>query len=115
MGIAGLTYALKVADFGTVAIITKADEDESNTKYARVELPRCLFLLIVSKNILLIHLLQVMVNVMKKLCIVVTEGSERVRELIEWGTDFDRKPDRHTEILRAKVDTANIVYFITKM
>jgi len=34
-GIAGLTYALKVAEHGTVAIITKAREDESNTKYAQ--------------------------------------------------------------------------------
>ena len=34
-GIAGLSYALKVADFGSVLIITKSDEDESNTKYAQ--------------------------------------------------------------------------------
>ena len=34
-GIAGLTYALKVAEFGKVCIITKSNEDESNTKYAQ--------------------------------------------------------------------------------
>ena len=34
-GIAGLTYALKVADHGSVLIITKANADESNTKYAQ--------------------------------------------------------------------------------
>jgi len=34
-GIAGLSYALKVAQHGKVLIITKADEDESNTKYAQ--------------------------------------------------------------------------------
>ena len=34
-GIAGLSYALKVADHGQVLIITKANEDESNTKYAQ--------------------------------------------------------------------------------
>lgn len=34
-GIAGLSYALKVAPYGKVCIITKASEDESNTKYAQ--------------------------------------------------------------------------------
>lgn len=34
-GIAGLTYALKVAEHGKVIIITKAREDDSNTKYAQ--------------------------------------------------------------------------------
>ena len=34
-GIAGLTFALKVADHGKVIIITKANAEESNTKYAQ--------------------------------------------------------------------------------
>ena len=34
-GIAGLSYALKVAQHGKVCMITKANEDESNTKYAQ--------------------------------------------------------------------------------
>ena len=34
-GIAGLSYALKVAEQGKVFIITKSNEDESNTKYAQ--------------------------------------------------------------------------------
>ena len=34
-GIAGLTYALKVADHGSVAIITKDLPQESNTAYAQ--------------------------------------------------------------------------------
>ena len=34
-GIAGLSYALKVAQFGTVSIITKKQDTESNTNYAQ--------------------------------------------------------------------------------
>ena len=34
-GIAGLSYALKVAPYGKVMMITKANADESNTKYAQ--------------------------------------------------------------------------------
>ena len=34
-GVAGLTFALKVADFGSVAIITKDELEESATKYAQ--------------------------------------------------------------------------------
>ncbi|MDP2960544.1 MAG: FAD-binding protein, partial [candidate division Zixibacteria bacterium] len=34
-GIAGLSYALKVSEFGSVAIITKKKDTESNTNYAQ--------------------------------------------------------------------------------
>ena len=34
-GIAGLSYALKVAESGTVAIVTKKERAESNTNYAQ--------------------------------------------------------------------------------
>jgi len=34
-GIAGLTYALKASEFGTVAVVTKKDSAESNTNYAQ--------------------------------------------------------------------------------
>ncbi|MGZ7238528.1 FAD-binding protein, partial [Streptococcus pyogenes] len=34
-GIAGLSYALKVAEFGKVCLLTKAQAEESSTKYAQ--------------------------------------------------------------------------------
>jgi len=34
-GIAGLSFALKAAERGKVLIVTKSNEDESNTKYAQ--------------------------------------------------------------------------------
>lgn len=100
-GIAGLTYALKVADHGTVAIITKADEDESNTKYAQGGIAAVL----VPSDSFEKHIADTLIAGdgecdEKIVRIVVTEGSERVRELIEWGTDFDRKPDGDYDLAR---------------
>ena len=34
-GIAGLSFALKAAEHGQVLIVTKTNEDETNTKYAQ--------------------------------------------------------------------------------
>ena len=34
-GIAGISYALKVAPYGKVLIVTKSNADETNTKYAQ--------------------------------------------------------------------------------
>ena len=34
-GVAGLSYALKVAEHGSVAIVTKKETAESNTNYAQ--------------------------------------------------------------------------------
>ena len=34
-GLAGLTYALKVAEYGKVAIVTKGSMNETNTSYAQ--------------------------------------------------------------------------------
>ena len=34
-GVAGLSYALHVAEHGTVAIVTKKERAESNTNYAQ--------------------------------------------------------------------------------
>ncbi|MDI6827128.1 MAG: FAD-binding protein, partial [Armatimonadota bacterium] len=34
-GIAGLTFALRVSEFGKVALVTKKSDTESNTNYAQ--------------------------------------------------------------------------------
>ena len=39
-GIAGLTFALKVAAHGRVAVVTKKHLAEANTQYAREALPQ---------------------------------------------------------------------------
>ena len=94
-GIAGLSYALKVAQHHPekkVLVITKTRADETNTKYAQggiagvTDLERDSF----DKHI------QDTLIAGDGLCnartveIVVTEGPERINEIIQWGTRFDK-------------------------
>jgi L-aspartate oxidase len=91
-GIAGLFFALKAAEFGNVLIITKASEDESNTKYAQGGIAAVTD----PADSIEKHVEDTLVAG-DGLCdervvrMVVTEGPSCVRELIEWGTDFDKK------------------------
>ncbi|HNQ60855.1 MAG TPA: L-aspartate oxidase [Bacteroidia bacterium] len=92
-GIAGLTFALKVADHGKVVVITKADEEESNTKYAQGGIAGVLS----GPDTFESHIHDT-IECGAGLCdesvvrMVVTEGAERIKEIIEWGTRFDKTP-----------------------
>ena len=91
-GIAGLSYALKVADQGKVLIITKAKADETATKYAQGGIAAVMY----TPDTYAKHILDTM-NAGDALCnpeivrIAITESTERVRELVEWGVEFDKK------------------------
>jgi L-aspartate oxidase len=94
-GIAGLTYALKVAKQcpdKKITILTKAAPEETNTKYAQGgiavvnDMENDSFdkhiedTLIAGDGLCNRHIVE----------IVVKEGPERVREIIEWGAQFDK-------------------------
>ena len=94
-GIAGLTYALKVAQHfpdKKVAIVTKAAADETNTKYAQGgvavvnDLERDSF----EKHIDDTLIAGDGLCDKKVVEIVVTEGPSRVQELIDLGASFDK-------------------------
>lgn len=91
-GIAGLTYALKAAEHGKVCIITKSNEDESNTKYAQGGVAAVADL---KKDSYRKHIRDTK-EAGDGLChddivkIVVTEGPQRVQEVIDWGARFDK-------------------------
>jgi L-aspartate oxidase len=91
-GIAGLTYALKAAEHGSVCIITKASEDESNTKYAQGGVAAVWDF---EEDSYRKHIADTL-DAGDGLCdkkiveIVVKEGPLRVKEVIDWGARFDR-------------------------
>jgi L-aspartate oxidase len=93
-GIAGLSYALKVAENNSVFIVTKSNEDESNTKYAQGGIAAVWH----DKDTIEKHIQDTLIAG-AGLCdeeavrVVVTEGTERVRELIELGANFDKNKE----------------------
>ncbi|MBX3254822.1 MAG: L-aspartate oxidase [Chitinophagaceae bacterium] len=97
-GIAGLTYALKVARHcpdKRVMVFTKTTSDETNTKYAQGGIAgvwdnendsfekHIEDTLIAGDGLCNEHTVE----------IVVKEGVDRIKELIEWGAMFDRDAD----------------------
>src|SRR3954469_3646213 len=94
-GIAGLTYALKVARHfpdKKVTVITKTKTDETNTKYAQGGIAGVTDF---ENDSFEKHIEDTLIAG-DGLCnekvveIVVKEGVDRIRELIEWGAQFDR-------------------------
>lgn len=90
-GIAGLTFALKLADHARVTLVTKKRRADSNTNYAQggiaaVMSPADSFALHIQDTLRagagLCH-----EDAVEEL---VREGPDRVRELIAWGADFTR-------------------------
>lgn len=90
-GIAGLSYALKAAQHGKVCMITKANEDESNTKYAQGGIAAVMY----SPDSYEKHIQDTLIAG-DGMCdeeivrMVITESTERVNELIAWGAKFDK-------------------------
>src|SRR5881394_3480324 len=91
-GIAGLTFALKVAPHGRVAIITKKNRAESNTNYAQGGIAA-----VTSKeDSFELHVrdtLQAGAGLCKEDVVrtIVQEGPERIQELIELGMKFSER------------------------
>lgn len=97
-GIAGLTYALKVASQfpeKKVRVITKATADETNTKYAQGGIA----VVNDSENDSFEKHIEDTLIAGDGLCnekvveIVVKEGPDRVQEIIDWGARFDKEAD----------------------
>ncbi len=89
-GIAGLMYALSVAEYGSVTVLCKSDVGEGSTRYAQGGIASVTSPL----DSFAAHIEDTM-SCGAGLCdedivkIVVTEGPDRIKQLIELGTKFD--------------------------
>lgn len=100
-GIAGLSYALKVADIGNVTIITKSDLTNTNTHYAQGGISSVTY----SPDTFEQHIEDTMVcgsnqNDRGVVEMIVHCAPDQIHQLIEWGVDFDRNSDGHYELAR---------------
>jgi L-aspartate oxidase len=91
-GIAGLTFALKAADKGSVAIVTKKSRADSNTAWAQGGIA-CVTS---SEDSIALHVRDTLIagdglcneEVVRS---IVSEGPERIAELIALGMNFDER------------------------
>lgn len=91
-GIAGLSFARKAAEHGSVAIVTKRAPSESNTAYAQGGVA-CVTSVEDSFDLHVKDTLTAGAGLCDERIVrtIVTEGPERVRELIELGVQFDER------------------------
>lgn len=97
-GVAGLTYAVNLAMTNPnlrITILTKTNEEETNTKYAQGGVAAVFNK---SSDTYEKHIEDTLIAG-DGLCnqeivsVVVHEGPERLKEIINWGTDFDKDAD----------------------
>jgi len=94
-GVAGLRAAIELAPAGRVVVLTKREVTDSATQYAQGGIAAALS----DEDEISLHL-QDTLNAGDGLCnveaakVLVEEGPERIEELIQWGTEFDREGTR---------------------
>ena len=94
-GLAGMSFALKVAHKGTVALICKAGLEEANTYFAQGGIASVTNLAVdnFDKHIEDTLIAGDHINDRKAVEKVVRGAPAQIEELIKWGVDFDKKAD----------------------
>jgi L-aspartate oxidase len=113
-GISGLSYALKIAQQrpGTrITVITKSDDEESNTKYAQGGVAVVTDFTKDSFDKHIEDTLRAGDGMCKRetVEVVVTEGPERIREIAGWGANFDKNESQNYDLGREGGHTENRV------
>lgn len=100
-GLAGLSFALKVAHKGKVAILSKSMLSETNTSYAQGGIAAVTY----APDDYEKHVSDTLIAG-DGLCneevvrLVVKEGPKQIDELINWGTEFDREKDGRFDLAK---------------
>ena len=101
-GIAGMSFALKVAETGRVALVCKSDIEEANTFYAQGGVASVTNLKVdnfdkhIEDTMIAGDWLSDRAAVEK----VVKGAPEQINQLLKWGVDFDRKEDGEFDLHR---------------
>jgi L-aspartate oxidase len=100
-GLAGLSFALKVAEHGKVCLVTKSNLEETNTRYAQGGIAAVTY----KPDTFEKHIKDTLIAG-DGLCdeevvrMVVREAPHQIEELVKWGARFDRNPDGDYELGR---------------
>lgn len=100
-GLGGISYSLKVADHGKVALVTKTSLEETNTRYAQGGIAA-----VTSEPDSYEKHVKDTLIAGDGLCneeivrMVVKEAPAQIRELIDWGTNFDKQSDGQYSLAR---------------
>ena len=91
-GMAGLIYALKVAEHGKVILLSKTSLEETATSYAQGGIAAVMY----SPDTYEKHISDTIkagaeLNDEKIVRLTIIESTERIKELIHWGTNFDKE------------------------
>lgn len=91
-GIAGLSFALKVADHGKVIIVSKTSINETTTWYAQGGIAAVMY----NPDTFDKHINDTLMagnflNDERIVRMTIEESTDRVKELIEWGAHFDKE------------------------
>ena len=99
-GAAGLSYALKVAEKGKVALVSKTTLDVTNTSYAQggiaavTDFSQDDF----EKHIRDTHIAGAGLCDPDAVRMVITKAPDQIKTLLQWGTEFDKRKDGNFDL-----------------
>jgi L-aspartate oxidase len=100
-GLAGLSFALKVADHGKVCLVTKSNLEETNTRYAQGGIAAVTY----KPDTFEKHIKDTQVAG-DGLCdeevvrMVITKAPKQIEDLVKWGTRFDRNKEGNYDLAK---------------